>query len=61
MIDFDGEVRALAVKYPTGMSVVVQLTGGIPMPPPGVEEEEVRAMLDLMERVAQKYNGAKLS
>lgn len=61
MIDWDAEVRQIAIAYPAGMSAVVQLLGPVPSPTPDVSEADQRDALDTLARVAQKLETAALS
>lgn len=53
--EFTGRVMLIHMKYPTGMSGVVQMIGPVPIPPEDMPLEEVNSLLTDLEDVASKF------
>lgn len=52
--EWDMAVRALTVRYPAGMSYIVQNAGPVPMPGPDTEQWKIDDALVLMERICKQ-------
>lgn len=47
------QVEAIAAEYPLGMMVVVALAGPVPLPPPGIPDDEIALNMEMLRDTAQ--------